>query len=72
MNDKNIFNIIDNVNNLKLEDAKNFLINECGYTDISLEALSDTEVIKKAEIKRVSKSLIKKYHKVYEALAWKH
>lgn len=69
MNTKNIFNIIDDANNSTLEDAKNFLINECGYTDISLEALSDTEVIKKAELKRVSKSLIKKYHKVYEALA---
>lgn len=69
MNTKNIFNIIDDVSSSRLEDDKNFLINECGYTDISLEALSDAEVMKKADLKRVSKSLIKKYHKVYEALA---
>lgn len=69
MNAKNIFNIIDNVNSSRLEDDKNFLINECGYTDISLEALSDAEVMRRAEIKRISKSLIKEYHKVYEALA---
>lgn len=69
MNAKNIFNIIDNVNSSRLEDDKNFLINECGYTDVSLEALSDAEVMRQAEIKRISKSLIKRYHKVYEALA---
>lgn len=69
MNTKNIFNIIDNVNSSRLEDDKNFLINECGYTDVSLEALSDAEVMRQAEIKRISKSLIKRYHKVYEALA---
>lgn len=69
MNAKNIFNIIDSVNSSRLEDDKNFLINECGYNDISLEALSDAEVMRQAEIKRISKSLIKRYHKVYEALA---
>lgn len=69
MNAKDIFNIIDNVNSSRLEDDKNFLINECGYTDVSLEALSDAEVMRQAEIKRISKSLIKRYHKVYEALA---
>ena len=69
MNAKNIFNIIENVNSSRLEDDKNFLINECGYTDISLEALSDAEVMRKAELRRISKSLIKRYHKVYEGLA---
>lgn len=66
---KSIFDIIDNTKNSRLEDDKNFLINECGYTDISLESLSDAEVMRKAEVRRVSKSLIKKYHKVYEALS---
>lgn len=66
---KSIFDIIDNTKNSKLEDDKKFLINECGYTDISLESLSDAEVMRKAEVRRVSKSLIKKYHKVYEALS---
>ena len=66
---KSILDANDSMKNSKLEDDKNFLINECGYTDVSLEALSDEEVIRKAEVRRVSKSLIKKYHKVYEELS---
>lgn len=63
MND--VSNIIDN---LKVEKDKNYLINECGSTKILLEGVSDAEIMRKAEIDRISKSLIKKYHKVYEAL----
>lgn len=66
---KSILDANDNTKNSKLEEDKKFLINECGYTNISLESLSDAEVMRKAEVRRVSKSLIKKYHKVYEALS---
>lgn len=66
---KSILDTNDNTKNSKLEDDKKFLINECGYTDISLESLSDEEVMRKAELRRISKSLIKKYHKVYEELS---
>lgn len=66
---KSILDVNDNTKNSKLEDDKNFLINECGYTDISLESLSDEEVMRIAELRRISKSLIKKYHKVYEELS---
>lgn len=66
---KSILDANDNTKNSKLEDDKKFLINECGYTDISLEALSDAEVTRIAELRRISKSLIKKYHKVYEELS---
>lgn len=66
---KSILDANDNTKNSKLEDDKNFLINECGYTDISLESLSDAEVMRIAELRRISKSLIKKYHKVYEELS---
>lgn len=66
---KSILDANDSTKNSKLEDDKKFLINECGYTDISLEALSDEEVMRIAELRRISKSLIKKYHKVYEELS---
>lgn len=66
---KSILDANDNTKNSRLEDDKKFLINECGYTDISLESLSDEEVMRKAELRRISKSLIKKYHKVYEELS---
>lgn len=66
---KSILDANDNTKNSKLEDDKKFLINECGYTDISLESLSDAEVTRIAELRRISKSLIKKYHKVYEELS---
>ena len=67
MND-NVFNIINDIE-LKVEEDKNYLINDCGLTKVSLESMTNADIIRKAEIRRISKSLIKKYHKVYEALS---
>lgn len=41
------------------------------YKNINRRNYSDAEIIRKAELKCISKSLIKKYHKVYEALTYK-
>ena len=65
----NIFNIIEeNSNNMLLED-KNFLIEQCGMESAVVNKMSAAEIARKAKIRRVSKELIKRFHKVYEALS---
>lgn len=66
----NIFNIIEEANKDKLlERDKNFLINECGMESVVVNKMSASEISRKAEVKRASKEMIKRFHKVYEALA---
>ena len=54
-----------------LERDKNFLINECGMESVIVNKMSASEISRKAEIERVSKKLLKRFHKLYEGLAWK-
>lgn len=52
-----------------LERDKNFLINECGMESVDVNKMSASEISRKAEVRRSSDKLLKKYHKLYEALA---
>ena len=52
-----------------LEKDKNFLINECGMESVVVNKMSASEIVREAEIERVSKKLLKRFHKLYEGLA---
>lgn len=66
----NIFNIIEETNkDILLEKDKDFLINECGMESVVVNKMSASEISRKAEVKRASKEMIKRFHKLYEGLA---
>lgn len=65
----NIFNIIEETNKSMLLEDKNFLIEQCGMESAIVNRMSASEISRKAEVKRTSKEMIKRFHKVYEALA---